>query len=378
MTERKKKICFFSGDITRGGGTERVAVLIAGHLAARGKYEVVFLSIVEQRKEMFFKPVREIPRHVLSRSGKWLVPGYAYLPMIPRLRRFIRQNEIDLIVDVDTILDLLTIPAIAGQKVKLIAWEHFNYDYEWQSPVYRRFRRRAFCFTARYADHIVTLTERDAENYRKNLGRKGQIEVIYNPMEFAAEEEKVNCREKILITVGRLTWVKGTDMLADLIPEILCRNQKWKWYVLGDGEDRGLLEKVCKKYRLQDRLILTGNVSNVDAYLKRASVYVMTSRAEGLPMCLLEAAACGVTCVSFDIRTGPAEIIEDGENGFLIPAFDLRQMKEKIEVLINDNALRETFQKNTEKTRTKFQLERILDQWEELLGAMEGSKKQKE
>lgn len=375
MTERKKKICFFSGDITRGGGTERVAVLIAGHLAARGKYEVVFLSIVEQRKEMFFKPVREIPRHVLSRSGKWLVPGYAYLPMIPRLRRFIRQNEIDLIVDVDTILDLLTIPAIAGQKVKLIAWEHFNYNYEWPSPVYRRFRRRAFCFTARYADHIVTLTERDAENYRKNLGRKGQIEVIYNPMEFAAEEEKVNCREKILITVGRLTWVKGTDMLADLIPEILCSNQTWKWYVLGDGEDRGLLEKVRKKCQLQDRLILTGNVSNVEDYLKKASVYVMTSRAEGLPMCLLEAAACGMACVSFDIRTGPAEIIEDGENGFLVPAFDLRQMKEKIELLIHDTSLRERFQKNTEKTRTKFELEQILDQWEHLLKTVADSKK---
>ena len=72
MTERKKRICFFSGDITRGGGTERVAVLIAGHLAARESYEVIFLSIVEQRKEMFFKPVRKIPRHVLSRSGKWI------------------------------------------------------------------------------------------------------------------------------------------------------------------------------------------------------------------------------------------------------------------------------------------------------------------
>lgn len=71
-----------------------------------------------------------------------------------------------------------------------------------------------------------------------------------------------------------------------------------------------------KKYQLENQLILTGNVSNVSEYMQQASIYVMTSRSEGLPMVLLEAAQNGLPMVSFDIQTGPSEIIEDGKNGF--------------------------------------------------------------
>lgn len=377
MTETKRKVCFFSGDITRSGGTERVAVLIAGQIALRKKWEVVFLSIVEQRETMFFEPVLEIPRYVLSESKKWITPGPGYIPLVPRLRKFIKEKQIDVMVDIDVILDLLTVPAMVGQNIKLIAWEHFHYHYEWPSPVYRKFRKISSHLTARYADYIVTLTEQDTENYQKELGRKENISAIYNPMEFIGNLQEEIKRENILITVGRLTRVKGIDLLVKIIPEILKRHKDWKWYVLGEGEERELLEQICEMHHLQEQLILTGNVPDVEVYLQRASIYVMTSRAEGLPMCLLEAMACGVACVSFDIQTGPAEIIEDGENGFLIPAFDLRQMEEKIELLIEDRFLRQKFSNNTAKNKEKFDLHGITDQWEVLLERMFSGNKRK-
>lgn len=367
MKEIKKKICFFSGDITRSGGTERVAVMIADHLAKSPEFEVSFLSIVEQREKMFFECASNIPRYVLSKSRKWKKPGPAYLPLIPRLRRFIKEQKTDVIIDIDTVLDILTVPAAAGLPVRLAAWEHFNYDYQWPSPIYRAFRKCTAHFTAGHADYIVTLTERDKENYKNRLGRKNRISVIYNPAEFKERDEHQRDREKILITVGRLTHVKGIDFLGKLAPEILNAHKDWKWYVLGEGEDRELLERVCREHHLQDRLIMTGNVRDVESCLCRASVYVMTSRAEGLPMCLLEAAGCGVPCVSFDIPTGPAEIIEDGKTGFLIPAFDLEKMKEKIEILIENEEIRKEFQANTGMCREKFSLERIALQWRALL-----------
>ena len=95
--------------------------------------------------------------------------------------------------------------------------------------------------------------------------------------------------------------------------------------------------------------------------------YVMTSRAEGLPMVLLEAAGYKVPSISFDIQTGPAEIIEDGKTGFLIPPFDLEQMEEKIELLIQKDALRKKFAQQAEKSRQKFALDKIVAQWERLL-----------
>lgn len=72
-------------------------------------------------------------------------------------------------------------------------------------------------------------------------------------------------------------------MLARIAPKLLKKHKDWKWYVLGDGELRGLLEETVAKYGLEKQLILTGSVTNVEAYLEKSSIYVMTSRIEGLP-----------------------------------------------------------------------------------------------
>ena len=137
--------------------------------------------------------------------------------------------------------------------------------------------------------------------------------------------------------------------------------------MLGAGEDRPLLEDTIRKEQLQDQLILTGNVPDVEGYLQRASIYVMTSRSEGLPMCLLEAMEQGVGCVSFDIPTGPAEIIMEGKNGYLITPFDLEQMKEKISILIENEELRKHFSEQTSETVQRFDMNVILQKWTKLL-----------
>lgn len=149
------------------------------------------------------------------------------------------------------------------------------------------------------------------------MKRQERIRTIYNPMERVSSGEEYK-REKWLITAGNLTHVKGTDFLAKIAPEILKKYTDWKWFVLGDGELRGLLEQVREKEGLEERLILPGWVQNVSEYMKKAEILVLPSRTEGLPMVLLEAKARRLPCVSFDIMTGPSEIIQDKKNGFLI------------------------------------------------------------
>lgn len=413
----ENRICFFSGDITRNGGTERVAAMIANGLSNRG-FSVCFLSLVEQKKNPFFDISEAVPRYVLKEDGNWVSPGPGYLPMVPKLRKFLKQQEIKVLIDIDIVLDVLSLPAVAGREIKVISWEHFNVPYEREFL----YRRAILHLTARFSDYIVTLTRQDKENYEKLLHRKGRITFIYNPIEpkkFSkikkekafqgkerrrieaaeqikieqkekkrkvadpkwaekeqkeADQERAEQKEKALITVGRLIERKGIDMLARIAPRILKKHKDWKWYVLGDGELRGLLEETVAKYGLEKQLILTGNVTNVEAYLEKSSIYVMTSRIEGLPMCLLEAAGCDLPCVSFDIPTGPAEIIEQGKNGFLISAFDVEKMEKTLDRLMKeDAALKELTEAAAGYRKTleaKFGKEAILDQWEELLGKL--------
>ena len=87
-----KKICFFSGDITRNGGTERVSSMIANALAKQQNYTILFLSLVEQEQKPFFLLHKTIKHYALGK--KWINPGPGYLKIIPLLRHFLKEKEI--------------------------------------------------------------------------------------------------------------------------------------------------------------------------------------------------------------------------------------------------------------------------------------------
>lgn len=355
------KISFFSGDITRSGGTERVATTIANGLSHTGKYEISFVSLVEQEKEPFYPIDSQIQRFVLKKDRKWVSPGPGYLPFVPALRRFLKEWGTEILIDIDIVLDVLSLFAVRGRPVKVISWEHFNCFYE-QESLYRRWILR---LSVRFSDYIVTLTEQDKQNYEKLLRRRERITFINNPVGIVVREAAE--RKKIVITVGHLIHRKGIDMLIQIVPSILQKYKDWKWYFLGDGEYRKDLEEVQKAYGLEGRLVLKGVVKEPETYLTQASIFVLASRAEGWGMCLAEAMVCGVPCIAFDIPIGPSEMICHGVNGFLIAPFDLEEMRKRIVQLIEDSEMRRDFSLATMKGMEKYQLEKILKKWEWLL-----------
>ena len=129
-----------------------------------------------------------------------------------------------------------------------------------------------------------------------------------------------------------------------------------------------MLETMRRQYGLEDRLLLPGFVKNVESWLLRASAMVMASRSEGLGLCLLEAEACGVPCVAFDVPVGPGEIIHHGEDGFLVPPFHTDDMAGKIVQMTEDDALREQFAEAAIAGLDKYRLDNVLKKWMHLLG----------
>ncbi len=358
-----KKICFFSGDITRSGGTERVATMIANELKKQGKYEVCFLSLCESKELPFFEIDKRIKRYKLGEE--WIQAGPGYLPLIPKIRRFLKEQAIDIVIDIDIVLDILSIPAAYKLKTKVVSWEHFNYDFE----VSVGYRKAILKFSVKHSDYVVTLTEKDKENYEQNLKRVKNIEAIYNPMEEIDYNENEE-RENRIITVGRLVPEKGMEYLAEVATKVLTEHSDWEWYVLGDGEERAYLEKVIAEKRLENQMILTGLVANVGEYLRKSKIFVLTSRLEGLGMCLLEAKAYNLPCISFDVPTGPGEVIEDGVSGFLIEPFDCEAMAAQIGTLIKDEACLKQLANNARRNIEKFRIEKIMEKWNRVLDSI--------
>ncbi len=358
-----RNICFFSGDITRGGGTEKTSIMLANALVRQGKYRILFLSLVEHAQKPFFELHSDIKHYVLGK--RWITPGPGYLRVIPRLRNFVIEHKIDVLIDIDIVLDVLSIPVAGKLGIKVISWEHFSYGYEMKSW----YRRYILKYSVRHTDYIVTLTEEDRNMYMKKTGRTQNICAIYNPIQEVADCPNLQ-KEKWLVTVGHLIKRKGTDYLAKVALQVLNQCPDWKWMVVGSGEDYAYLKAFIKEHNLAGRLILTGRTKDVNSYLEKSQIYVMTSRSEGLPMVLLEAKACNLPTVSFDIRTGPREIIEDGVNGYLIPPFDCEKMAERLKQLICDEELRTEFAKHARNQMDKFRLENIVGRWNQIFKAV--------
>ncbi len=355
-----KKICFFSGDITNSGGTERVGTIIANELSKNKDYSVSFISLVEKKEHPFFEIFENINRYSLFDQP---VRGLSNIHLICyRLIKLIQQEKFDVIVDIDGILDMYSLTAKLFTKVKVISWEHFNY---YQHPIvgHRKYTR---WLAGRFADAIVTLTEEDTGYYLENLKIKCPIQTIYNPIVGLENIKQYDASSKMILSVGRLTHQKGFDMLVEVAKEVLYKHPDWTWVILGEGEDRPLLEQKIKDYQLENRLILKGNISNVEDYYAKTGIFVLTSRYEGLPMTLLETKPYQIPVVSFDIKTGPRECVIDEVNGYLIKDFDKKKMVIMIDKLIENSNLRKEFSTNVTKECNKFHPNFVINKWENI------------
>lgn len=351
-------ICFFSGDITRSGGTERVSAMIANMLAKSTDYKISFVSLFEEANKPFFAIDDAIDRHVI-----YPVPTHGiqhYFTTVKRLKTLVKQLRIDVLVDIDGILDMYALPVKRSTGVKVISWEHFNYHQNPGVP-YRKLTRR---WAVRRADAIVTLTQADKVLYESNLKLRCPVVAIPNPIEpLAGENRPYSADSRTILSCGRLTYQKGFDYLIQVAAKVLPEHPGWTWLVLGEGEDREQLEQGIREHHLEGRVVLEGRVDNVEDYYRKSAFYVMTSRFEGLPMVLLEAKSAHLPIVSFDCETGPAEIVKDGVNGYLVPCFDTDGMTKRIGELIDDAELRERFSAHAMDDTERYAMRTVAIKW---------------
>ncbi len=352
-----KNICFFSGDITRSGGTEKVACQIANGLCKT--HNVCFVSLCE-KTDMFYELNNSITHEALFDENPDGIRQYAAI--VSRLRKYIKKHNIDILIDVDTILDMFSVPAVKFTKTKLIAWEHFNFEETMGNPLRVPIRKHM----TKRAEKIVTLTKEDRETYINKLKCPEKIEQIYNPIKISKSDMPYNTNSKTIISVGRLANQKGFDIMLDVAEKVFEKHPDWEWIVLGNGDDYEMLDKKRKEKNLNQVKFL-GRKENVSDFLEKSAIYAMTSRYEGFPLVLIEAKAKNLPVVSFSCKTGPSELIEDGVNGYLINCFDVCDMADKICALIENAELRKQFSDKALLDTEKMDYEMIINEWKNLI-----------
>ena len=351
-----RKICFFLHNTGAHGGTEKISIALANELAIRPDYEISVVSLEDFDKPFF--PVHSgIKTSSLKISSSNLRKGY--FNAISRLRKYLKKNDVDFIVDVDIIQSAISITATIGMKTKVISWEHYNFFSRNKSIVRRISRKLAPVFSS----CVVTLTETDVQNYKNNCVCKRPIISMSNFLENITQET-ATLNSKIVLTIGRLNYGKGFDLLIrawDSISQPIRKD--WELHIIGDGEEEENILQYLKEHQLLDSVKILPPTKHVQEHYQQASIFTLTSRAEGFPLVLLEAQSFGLPIVSFDCPTGPSEIVRDNIDGFLISDFDTDTFAEKLTLLMSDNLLRKEMGKNAHVGAQRFQKEKIIEKW---------------
>src|SRR5690606_22031800 len=179
--------------------------------------------------------------------------------------------------------------------------------------------------------------------------------------------KKALLNNKTLIAVGRLDAQKGFDILLDVWNKVNIQLvDRWILNIYGDGDEKEKLNAKIKNLKLSDSVFLKGVSNHISDEIAQSSIFVLSSRYEGFPMVLLESLSCGVPIVAFDCKTGPNEIIENNDCGYLVPLYEVDTMAEKILLLINNSADRKSKgEKSLEKSKL-YSKKVIMNQWEKL------------
>jgi glycosyltransferase involved in cell wall biosynthesis len=209
---------------------------------------------------------------------------------------------------------------------------------------------------------LVSLTEKDLPKLRK---LNPNSFVIPNSVTFFPEIP-AQLENKIILAIGRLDYNKGYDLLLDVFERLIITHPDWSLRIVGSGPMNKKIASRVKKAGLEDCVeILSPTELIIEQYLQ-SSIYLLTSRSEGLPMVLLEAQACGLPIVSFNIETGPSDIITNNKNGYLIDCFNVDIMTEKVAMLCSDIDKRREFGTHGRESIIKFLPEVIDVKWETL------------
>ncbi|MBE6758132.1 MAG: glycosyltransferase family 4 protein [Ruminococcaceae bacterium] len=358
-----KKVCFIVYDMSARGGVERVTTSLSSALCDR--FEVHILALLQKGPLPYQTDERVRYSYVTDEEKR-------FSTMQKELRKpiaaYMNEHRIDVCFVQGTFPAFIAFPARFSCKTKFVFCDHGALINQWKEkvPTLARFLASRFCHKT------VTLTEKTYHDYRTRfLLPKRKLACIYNWIEpYNTASSAYDMHSKRIVSAGRIGLEKGFDMLVRAMVPVFKKHPDWDLDIFGDGDMRPEVERLIEEHNLRERVHLLGMRSDLKERYKDYAMYVLPSYREGMPLVLLEAKLNKLPIVSFDITTGPREIVQDGVDGILVPPYDLDELGEAICRLIEDTERRREMSSRAGNNLHKFSKETILNQWIDLINGL--------
>jgi glycosyltransferase involved in cell wall biosynthesis len=326
----------------RGGGAERITLALLRELD-HTRYAVSLLvlagpgvlsDLVPPQVHLIYPPriLRKglLPARLVTLLHAW------------RQDLIVAAMEMRATFCVDFAARVLALPAVL--------WVHVAFG-EWAKGLGRRQQRRSYhAYSGRHA--VIFVSEGAQQSTAEWMGGTGKywrsIPNLFSassyrgtvPDSASAQLRSTFAGRPLVIGIGRLEKRKGFDLLIDSAALALRQGADFELVLLGEGEQRAALVQRAAVLGIADRVHLAGFVRDAFEWLQVASCYVLSSRLEGLPTTILESMAAGTPVVATDCPSGPAELLQGGRCGLLVPMNDPQRLSEAIVRLLGSDELR--------------------------------------
>ena len=237
-------------------------------------------------------------------------------------------------------------PAARAAGVRAVVHTEHGKNYsvrrrtQWAGRIAGACAHRFFCVSEDIVDEVRQL----------RVAASGKLRFLPNgidPAPFAAEFDAAALRrriglspdDRVIGTVGRLTEIKCQDILLRGFASVAPRDPAMRLLIVGDGPRRAELEALADSLGIGARVHFAGYQARPQDYLRAMNVFALTSRSEGMPLCVLEAWAAGVPIVATRVGSLP-RLVEHERTGLLIPPFDAAALAASLLRLFGDSSLR--------------------------------------
>jgi glycosyltransferase involved in cell wall biosynthesis len=374
------------------GGAERCIANLLKHLD-RDRFSIDLVMIFD--REMFYPIPSDVWTHILERDPLPPVPSVKVeIPlqllgmredliwlelMALKLAEVIRQRQPDIVLARHLFSSILCCISRKywpkGTRLVVSADNHAStmLSNHPHGPIYSFVIREHFSD----AEAIIALSEGVAEDLVTNYSvSRNKIAVIPNPVDLA---EIRQCIQEpvdhnwfvepipIVVAMGRFVPQKGFDYLLRAFALIHRYGLLVRLVLLGDGEERQRLESLAAELGIQEHVWFAGKQRNPFKYIARSTVFVLSSLHEGFANVIAEALACGCPIVSTDCPSGPAEILQNGKYGLLVPPRDENALSQAMLKLLANPPLRNELSRLGFQRASEFDAPRVTQQYESLI-----------
>lgn len=350
------KLLYIIGNIINRAGVERIMTQKINYLA--GTECDVSLVTTDQMNQPFSFPISKevhyysvnapIPSRTDYPFTKWLLLFYKSRSVYTKaLNRVLKDCHPDIIICTTysfDVLDLLT-KICNKNDIRLVIESHIQMTNVFMEPRlayhpllswYGKLHDRYILNYIKKAAMLVCLTDEDMKSWKQL--HIDNVCVIPN-MITIQPPESIDYSTKRVISVGRYSDQKGFDMLIKAWGQLSPKYSDWHLFIFGN-EDRAPYEEMAQKEKCQDTCHCMPVTEEIAIEYGKSSIFVMSSRYEGMPLALIEAMSSGLACVSYNCPNGPSDIINDGIDGFLAKNGDIDDLATKMESLMCDESLR--------------------------------------